>query len=79
MMAGRDAAGLSLADIAAVFTEKHGAEFNQPITNRWVGAILRRLGISLYKSNGVFVLSPGQDKRIAALFTRYGVDQKLAE
>jgi hypothetical protein len=64
---------LSLADITDAFAAAHGREYDRPIVNRWVGAILRRLGLSLYKSNGVFVLSPGQDERIATLFRRYGI------
>jgi hypothetical protein len=64
---------VALSEIAATFTAKYGSEYERLITNRWIGSVLRRLGIALYKSNGVFVLLPGQDERIDALCTRYGI------
>ena len=64
---------LALSEIAATFTSEHGADYERPITNRWIGSVLRRLGILLYKSNGVFVLVPRQRERINALCVRYGV------
>ena len=70
---------VSLADITATFIKTYGAEYQQPITNRWIGAILRRLGITLYKSNGIVVIVPGQVERIAALVERYGVGDASAE
>jgi hypothetical protein len=63
----------SVSEITRVFIETYGAEYERPITNRWIGGVLRRLGITLYKSNGVVVLVPGQADRIAALMNRYGV------
>lgn len=64
---------VALSDVAAAFTTELGSEYERPITNRWIGSMLRRLGITLYKSNGVFVLLPGQEERLNALSTRYGV------
>jgi hypothetical protein len=63
----------SLAEIAAAFSTEFGSEYERPITNRWIGSVLRRLRVVLYKSNGVIVLLPGQEERIAALCTRYGI------
>ena len=64
---------LRVAEIAAALTAEEG-EFNQPITARLVGKVLRRLGLALYKRNGVAVLVPGQAKRLDALCLRYSVD-----
>src|SRR5205807_2033813 len=64
---------ISLAEITAAFIKTYGGEYERPIMNRWIGSILRRLGIGLYKSNGVVVLVPGQEERIAALIERYGI------
>jgi len=66
---------LSVGEIADAFRQEFASEYERPITNRWVGSILRRLGIALYKSNGVFVLLPGQGARIEALCRRYGIEQ----
>lgn len=64
---------IGLSEIATAFMAHYGAEYDRPITNRWVGALLRRLGLILYKSNGVFVVGPNQEERLKALCTRYGV------
>lgn len=70
----RDGA-LSLGEIADAFRQEFASEYERPITNRWVGSTLRRLGIALYKSNGVFVVLPGQDDRVQALCDRYGIER----
>lgn len=64
---------IALSDIATAFIAEYGTEYDRPVTNRWIGSVLRRLGLLLYKSNGVFVLSPGQEERLKALCTRYGI------
>jgi hypothetical protein len=69
----------ALAAITARFVKECGNEYERPIVNRWIGSVLRRLGISLYKSNGVLVLVPGQEERIAALSARYGVGDNAGE
>jgi len=73
LLAEKPEKSLALSELAAAFGKEFGSEYERPITNRWIGSVLRRLGIVLYKSNGVFVLVPGQDERITALCTRYGI------
>lgn len=70
---------ISLAEIATAFAEKFGAEYDRPITNRWIGSILRRLGIILYKSNGVITMLSGQTERVEALCDRYGVGDTVGK
>jgi hypothetical protein len=64
---------VALSEIASAFVAEFGSEYERPITNRGRGPAPPRLGIALYKSNGVFVLLPGQEARIGALCARYGV------
>jgi plasmid stability protein len=60
--------------IAAGMTERYGAEYDRPITNRWVGGILRsRLNIRTYKSHGVYVVPASERPKIEILCARYGV------
>ncbi|HLK16437.1 MAG TPA: hypothetical protein VKT78_16645, partial [Fimbriimonadaceae bacterium] len=73
ILGDREDGHASLSEVTAAFVAVHGMDYERPITNRWIGGVLRRLGLSLYKSNGVFVLLPGQEQRIDALCTRYGV------
>ena len=64
---------ISVAELTQAFAAAHAADYEHPIVNRWVGSMLRRVGIRLHKSNGLVVVTPGQDERIAALALRYGV------
>jgi hypothetical protein len=64
---------MPLRDIASAFAEAHGPDYDRQITSRYMGTCLRRLGFHLYKSDGVYVVAPGQQSLIAALAARYGV------
>ncbi len=70
---------LSLATIVDRFIAAHGSDYERPVSNRWIASVLRRLGINLYKSNGISVIAPGQDTRLSVLFDRYGVNAVLRE
>lgn len=70
---GRSLDRLSLKEIVAAFAEAHGADYERPITGRYIGSVLRRLGLTLYKSDGIYVLAPGQHAVVAALCARYGI------
>ena len=64
-----------VADIARGLIERYGDEYDRPITNRWVGSILRkRLNIRTYKSHGVYVVPMQERSKIELLRRRYGVD-----
>lgn len=73
LIGGVDRSPLPLSAVATAFAEAYGREYERPITHRWIGSTLRRLGIALYKRNGVIVLVPNQERRISALVERYGV------
>ena len=63
-----------VSEIATGLIERYGDEYNQPITNRWVGSILRkRLNILTYKSHGVYVVPMQERSKIELLCTRYGI------
>lgn len=67
---------LSLHDIALAFAARFGSEYDRPITHRFLGSVLRaRLGLPLYKTNGVIAVSLKDRTRLAALFARYGVGE----
>ena len=49
-------------------------EYERPITNRWVGGILRkRLNLQTYKSHGIYVVPMSERTKIELLCTRYGI------
>jgi len=66
---------IPVAEVASGLIERYGAEYDRPITNRWVGGILRkRLNIHTYKSHGVYVVPISERSKIELLCRRYGVD-----
>lgn len=74
LMAGSARPVVPVADIVAIFIERYGFEYERPITNRWIGSILRkRLNIGTYKSHGVYVVPMGDRSKIELLCARYGV------
>lgn len=65
---------LSVKEITSLFLEEHGEEFGGRASPRWVGSILRRrLGLRPVKSNGTYVIPPGELPKLERLFGRYGV------
>ena len=79
LMAGSQRPVIPVADIATGLIERYGDEYDRPITNRWVGSILRkRLNIRTYKSHGVYVIPMQERPKIELLCKRYGVDPDTA-
>lgn len=80
LMADAARAVIPVADIAAALIEQHGAEYDRPITNRWVGGVLRRrLNLRTYKSHGNYVVPATERAKVALLCTRYGVSGPQGE
>lgn len=58
------------------FASRFGADYERPITPRFLGGVLRnRLGLPLYKTNGIIAVSLRDRARVEALFARYGVGE----
>jgi hypothetical protein len=73
LRAAQEERPVALADITACFIERCGREFDRPVTNRYVGSLLRgKLGLATFKSHGVYVLAYDAI-RIANLAARYGL------
>ncbi len=65
---------IKLKDITALFCRRYGREYDERITNRWIGAILRtQLLLKPRKSNGNYVLSTEEMPKLRALFNRFGI------
>src|ERR1035437_4451529 len=70
----RDECPLGVKDIAERFAERYGADFQRPITARWIGAQLRRrLSLVPVKSHGTFVIPATCETKLSSLFERYGL------
>ena len=74
LMAGTDRSVITVGDVTAGLIERYGVEYERPITNRWVGGILRkRLNLQTYKSHGIYVVPMSERTKIELLCTRYGI------
>jgi hypothetical protein len=74
------ATGVRVGAITANLVDRYGADYARPITDRWVGGVIRkRLNLRTYKSHGVFVVAAVQRAEIERLCARYGVDMPNGE
>lgn len=74
LMATADRPVIPVAEVAASLNSRYGDEYERPITNRWVGSVLRRrLNLRTYKSHGVYVVPMTSRDKVELLCTRYGV------
>ncbi len=64
---------VALGDIATAFRAAYAGEYERAITVRYIGSVLRRLGITPYKSMGVYVIAVSS--RLRALYQRFGIGE----
>jgi hypothetical protein len=80
LSAEREEKTIALDAITKLFIKRHGAEYNRPIANRWIGSRLRhQLHLALYKSHGVYVLPLTDETKLQSLYTHYGIDRTTSE
>jgi hypothetical protein len=66
---------VSIQEITTRMIAQYGAEYDRPITNRWIGSVLRkRLHLHTYKSHGIYVIPTSERAKVAQLCARFGVD-----
>jgi hypothetical protein len=53
LMTGSERRVIPLADIVAIFSERYGFEYDRPITNRWIGSILRKRASTLERTRAM--------------------------
>jgi hypothetical protein len=64
-------APLTLGAVAEQFHAECGERYGAEVTHRWVGSILRRLGVTPHKSNGVYVIPVSEYPHMRDLFIQY--------
>jgi hypothetical protein len=63
-----------VGEVAQGLIDRYGEEYDRPITNRWIGGILRnRLNIHTFKNHGVYVIPATERAKVEILCARYGV------
>ncbi len=65
----------SVQDIADRFNGAIAEELGRAMTNRWVGAFIRRLGLATMKSGGVYVVPATELPKARVLAGRFGVQE----
>lgn len=69
-----------VSEVTTAFTGRFGQEYERPITNRYIGGILRkRLRLTTYKSHGVYVVPAAEKPKVEQLCIRYGVIEQSAD
>ncbi|UFS89562.1 hypothetical protein LPJ38_01890 [Bradyrhizobium daqingense] len=64
-----------VADITMGIIDRYGPEYDRPISNRWIGSVLRtKLNLRTYKSHGVYVIPMTERGKVEMLCRRYGVN-----
>jgi len=67
-------------DITTRFADKYGADFDRPVTARWVGGQLRkRLSLVTLKSHGMYVVPVTEQAKLDALFARYATEDDAVD
>jgi hypothetical protein len=75
LMQRAEGSGVAVGAVSAALTERYGQEYDRPISDRWVGTIVRkRLNLRTYKSHGVYVIPAAQRLDIEQLCGRYGIE-----
>lgn len=70
----REGAPWNVKEIAALFADRYGSDYNRAVSPRWMGAQLRRrLSLIPQKSNGNFVVPKTAEAQVMELCRRYGV------
>lgn len=65
---------LSVGVIASALKQKVAGEFERPITNRYVGQLLRgELGLFTFKKHGVYVMARSEFAKVRQLAKRFGL------
>ena len=66
--------GLSVKEIAAAFAERHGEDYGNRVTPKWIGSILRKkLYLKPRRVQGVFIIPPEELPKLARLYEKYGL------
>lgn len=70
---------LTLKAITSAFAARFGREYEERITNRWIGSILRKqLLLKPRKSHGVYILPTEELLKLGSLCERYGIGEQLS-
>ena len=66
---------LTVKEIAGLFADRHGDDYERKVTAKWVGSLIRKkLGLKPWKSSGAFVISTSESPKLDHLYEKYGIE-----
>lgn len=69
--------GVAIKDITEMFKKIHGADYQNAITPKWIGSLVRtKLQLATQKSNGVFIIPVTQNNTLKYLYDRYDITKE---
>lgn len=80
MVASPDEQALSVREIAQWFSDRHGTEYQRPITPKWIGSLIRtRLHLKTKRGrDGGFAIALEEIPKLKRLYERYGLVEVAA-
>lgn len=79
LIARKSEGGISIKGITKLFIERFGSDYDDRVTNRWIGTIVRRgLNLRTRKSHGLFVVPREELPKLERLYERYGLADNTA-
>ena len=80
LMEKPDKGRIAIKDVAMLFDKAFSAEYERPVTHRWLGFVIRRkLNLVTHKSNGNYMIPFSEQPKLKVLFDRYGVTAEDAQ
>lgn len=77
LLEAAEGSSIPVSEISSSFATKFGADYERPITNRFIGGILRnRLHLATYKSHGVYVVPTTERPKVDELCIRFGIVER---
>jgi hypothetical protein len=65
---------LGVKEITSWFSDRHGTEFQRPVTAKWIGSVIRRrLRLRTQKRHGIYVIAPEELAKLPQLYGKYGI------
>lgn len=65
---------LPVKEITEVFATVDGQEGTPPPSPKWIGSVIRKLGLKTRKSGGIYVVPHEELAKLPHLFERYGIE-----
>jgi hypothetical protein len=68
---------VTIAEVTFAFADKFGSDYDRPITNRFIGSVMRkRLRLAVCESHGIYVIPMSEASKVLQVAIRFGVIER---